>query len=232
MNTYLQETNLLDYNSKIIQDLIKEKKWKDLKLNKRINQIYLFVRDEILFGYNEKDEIKASQVLKEKMGQCNTKSSLLMALLRASGIECRFHGFTIEKSLQKGAFSSFWFKLAPKNIIHSWVEVKYNNHWYNLEGVILDKAYLSKLQEKFKDQSSNFCGYGVFTEDLQNPEVDWNQSDTYIQKLGINQDFGLFDDPDSFFNEYSQDISFIKKFMFKNIIRKSNNKNILSIRKN
>lgn len=229
---YLKETELLDYNNEIIQNLIKEKNWKELELSERINQIYLFVRDEILFGYNEKDEIKASQVLEEKIGQCNTKSTLLMALLRASGIESRFHGFTIEKSLQKGAFSSFWFKLAPKNIIHSWVEVKYKDKWYNLEGVILDKAYLRKLQKRFKNQSSNFCGYGVYTEDLQKPQIDWNKTDTYIQKLGINQDFGLFDDPDSFFKKYSQNISFIKRFMFKNIIRKSNNKNVSSIRKN
>ena len=36
-------------------------------------------------------------------GQCNTKSALLMASLRAVGISWRFHGFTISKPLWKAS---------------------------------------------------------------------------------------------------------------------------------
>ena len=36
-------------------------------------------------------------------GQCNTKSTLLMALLRAVGIPWRFHGFAISKPLWKAS---------------------------------------------------------------------------------------------------------------------------------
>ncbi len=229
-NRYKEETTLLDYSNESIQELIQNREWRELPKKERINKIYLYVRDEILFGYNDKDEIKASQVLKDGIGQCNTKSTLLMALLRAVDIPTRFHGFTIEKSLQKGAFSNIWFKFAPRNIIHSWVEINYNNKWYNLEGVILDKGYLRKLQEKFKDKSEKFCGYGVFTEDLQTPEIDWDESDTYIQKLGINQDFGVFDNPDDFYLNYSQEVSFIKMFLFRTIIKQSNNNNVKKIR--
>ena len=46
-----------------------------------------------------------------------------MALLRSVGIPCRFHGFTIDKHLQKGAITGLPYLLAPKNIIHSWVEI-------------------------------------------------------------------------------------------------------------
>ncbi len=110
------------------------------------------------------------------------------------------------------------------------MEINYNNKWYNLEGVILDIQYLKNLQKKFKDNGTNFCGYGVFTEDLMNPEIDWNESDTYIQKLGINQDFGLFDNPDDFYIDHCQDASFIKKLIFRMFIKKSNNKNVSRIR--
>ena len=65
-----------------------------------------------------------------------------MAILRGVGIQCRLHGFTIDKLLQKGAFTGIWYKLAPQNILHTWVEVKHNQQWFNLEGVILDKKYL------------------------------------------------------------------------------------------
>src|SRR5690606_19872037 len=115
-----------------------------------IKSIYNFVRDEILFGYNQGDTISASQVLKDGYGQCNTKANLFMALLRAVGIPNRIHGFTINKALQKGAITGLWYLLSPKNILHSWVEVYHNGAWYNLEGLILDKTYLTALQKKFK----------------------------------------------------------------------------------
>jgi len=61
------------------------------------------VRDDIRFGYNASDDLPASRVLADRIGQRNTKSTLLMALLRAVDVLCRFHGFTIDKALQKGA---------------------------------------------------------------------------------------------------------------------------------
>ena len=68
---------------------------------------------EIAFGYNTDDMISASEVLKDGYGQCNTKGTLFMALLRAVGIRCRIHGFTIDKKLQKGAMTGIVYKLAP-----------------------------------------------------------------------------------------------------------------------
>ena len=229
-SSYLETTTLLDFNTSSIQALIEKRKWKTLSEKERIGQIYDFVRDEILFGYNEKDELSASEILQEGIGQCNTKSTLLMALLRAVGIPCRLHGFTIDKALQKGAFKGIWYQVAPKNILHTWVEINYQGTWFNLEGVILDQAYLSKLQQKFSSKRKNFCGYGVFTEDLMTPKITWNESDTYIQKLGINQDFGLFDNPDVLYQTHQQELSPLKAFIFKNFIRHSNNKNVSQIR--
>jgi hypothetical protein len=230
MNKYLGETNLLNYNNQEIQKLISKNKWKGLNEENKIKKVYLFVRDEIKFGYNEKDNILASKVLEEGYGQCNTKSTLLMALLRSVGIPCRFHGFTINKDLQKGAISGIWFKLAPKNIIHSWVEVKYKNKWYDLEGVIIDKIYLNKLQNRFKYCKKSFCGFGIYTENLQNPKVDWNGNDTYIQKLGINRDFGIYDNPDEFYKNHKQNLTLIKRIIFSAIIRRVINKNVERIR--
>ena len=107
---------------------------------------------------------RASQVLSDGYGQCNPKATLLMALLRAVGVVTRILGFTIDKALQKGAIKGIWYKLSPKNILHSWVEVHVNGQWYILEGVILDRLYLEKLQSINKHQTTTFCGFGVFTE--------------------------------------------------------------------
>lgn len=114
MNKYLKETKMLDYSNPNIQQLIENRKWLELKEFDRLKSIYNFVRDEILFGYNIDDNIPASKVLKDGFGQCNTKGTLLMALLRACNIPCRVHGFTIDKKLQKGAMTGIVYKMLRK----------------------------------------------------------------------------------------------------------------------
>ncbi len=84
---YLKETKMLDFSAKSIRRLIENRGWGSLPEIERVKAIYNFVKDEILFGYNVDDHIKASRVLKDGYGQCNTKGTLFMALLRA----CIFH---------------------------------------------------------------------------------------------------------------------------------------------
>jgi hypothetical protein len=176
------------------------------------------------------DDITATQVLQDGYGQCNTKATLLMALLRATGIPNRIHGFTIDKALQKGAITGIWYNLSPKNIVHSWVEINLNDKWYFLEGVILDKEYLTKLQEKNKECKTTFCGFGAYTDNFKNPPIDWNLNNTFIQEKGINQDFGLFDTPDEFYAKHKQQLGAFKRFIFRNIVRHKMNKNVEKIR--
>lgn len=197
--SHLEETKLLDFSNESINNLIKREDWIGLGDYDKVYRIYNYVKDDILFGYNEDDYIPASKVLRDGFGQCNTKGILFMALLRAVGIKCRIHGFTIDKYLQRGAIKGIYYKLSPKEIIHSWVEVYYDNRWYNLEGFILDNKYLRNLQNKFSNCTGSFCWYGVATEDFQNPIIQWRGNDTYIQKEGIVKDFGVFDNPDKFF---------------------------------
>ncbi|QQT28720.1 transglutaminase [Sphingobacterium siyangense] len=230
MNNYLKETKILDYSHDSIQKLVNESEWNQLDMISRIKAIYNFVRDEIKFGYNLSDNISASAVLKDGYGQCNTKATLLMALLRATEIPNRIHGFTIDKALQKGAITGIWYKLSPKNILHSWVEILVDEQWYFLEGVILDKIYLAKLQEKNSDCKTTFCGYGAYTDNFKNPPIDWNLNNTFIQDKGINQDFGLFDTPDEFYEQHQQKLNAFERFAFKNIVRHKMNKNVAKIR--
>lgn len=230
LEKYLKETNLLNYSCKSIQTLINERNWRNLDNFEKIEKIYLFVRDEILFGYNISDNISAKKVLSDGYGQCNTKGTLFMALLRAVGIPCRIHAFTINKKLQKGAMTGFVYKNAPEDIFHSWVEVWYNNTWYELEAFILDKKYLENLQKKFSECNGAFCGYGVAVKDFKNPVIDWNVNNTYIQKEGISQDFGIYESPDEMYLKHKQNISKIKEIIFKFIGRKLMNRNVNKIR--
>ena len=226
----LHPTAILDFEHPLLQALIQDRGWRALPETERIGAVYTFVRDEIGFGYNLSDELPASKVLADGIGQCNTKAGLLMALLRGCGIACRCHGFTIHKALQKGAITGVAYWLAPKSIVHSWVEVWFDSRWLNLEGFILDKAYLSQLQRCFARHRGPFCGYGAATPDLQNPPVDWNGGDTYIQKDGINQDFGTYDSPDGFYAAHGVNLSGAKRWLFRNVVRHWMNHNVERIR--
>lgn len=214
---FLSATGLVDYNSASIQRLIAERGWKVLAPADRIGEAYDFVRNEILFGYNADDSLPASRVLADGYGQCNTKGTLLMALLRALDVPCRFHGFTIDKRLQRGVVPELIYPLAPRNIIHSWVEVYHQEKWLDLEGFILDQRVLVALQKRFPDRNS-LCAYGAGTENLHEPSVEWCGASTYIQKTGINHDYGVYDDPDQFYTDHRQ-LSGVRGLLYRYIIR-------------
>ena len=229
MRALLNATPLLDLHNPDLEALAARRSWRTLSPYDRIGAVYDFVRNEIAFGYNESDELPASRVLADGIGQCNTKSTLLMALLRAVGIPCRFHGFTIDKPLQKGAITGLAYWLAPQRIIHSWVEVSLEHRWIALEGFILDTPYLSSLQRRFP-QARDFCGYGAATTNLSSPGVEWHGEDTYIQKEGIAEDFGVFASPDAFYDRHGSNLSGLKRWLYERVIRHRMNRNVRRVR--
>lgn len=230
MDKYLLKTKILDFDSKAISDLVEKKGWKNLDQKNKISSIYNFIRDDIRFGYNKSDDIKASDVLTDGFGQCNTKSTLFMAILRAVGIPCRLHGFTIHKRLQKGLIKGLAYIIAPKEILHSWVEVYFNEKWYRLEGLILDNNYLRGLKKKFRNSEGSFCGFGVDVKDFGNLQIDWNECDTFIQKEGIEKDYGFFDSPDDFYRKHGTNLRGIKKMIYQKLVSKIMNDNVNKIR--
>lgn len=227
----LAETPLLDFSAAPVWQLICARGWNDLPDEERIRRIYLFVRDEVAFGYNADDAIPASRVLADGYGQCNTKGTLFMALLRGCGVPCRVHGFTIDKRLQKGAMTGLVYRKAPDEIFHSWVEVELDGHWYCLEGFILDAAYLRALQSKFAACTGAFCGYGVAVKDFQHPVIDFAPCDTFIQSEGIVRDFGVYNSPDELLREHHQEMSGLRQFSYRHLGRHLMNRNVKRIRR-
>ena len=223
---------MVDFNHPQIKSLIEQRKWRHLSQYEVIDAIYNYVRDEISFGYNADDRIPASQVFKDGYGQCNTKGTLLIALLRAVGVPTRFHGFTIYNELQRGAIPNYLFFFAPKRIIHSWVEVYYKERWINLEGYIIDKPYLKQIQSRFAEDNESFSGFGIATKCLASPDVDWTGEDTYIQSDGIADDFGTYEQPDDFYSNHGSNLTGIKKVLFRYALRHLMNINVNNIRAN
>ena len=229
-NKFTRKTRMLDYDAGSIKNLIENRKWKELDDYKRIGAIYDFVRNEILFGYNRSDTLTAEEILADGYGQCNTKATLLMTLLRATGISCRLHGSEVSKSFQKGATSGIISILAPATVVHTWVEVLYNDKWIALEGVITDEAYLKSVKEKYSDVSGSFARYAISVPELKKLDLNWNGSDTFVQNESVVKDFGVFDDPDSFFEKHQQTWSRLKDFAYVHFGRKVMNRNVAKIR--
>lgn len=227
-DAHLTETPMLDFRSGGLACLIKERGWADLSPTERVGAAYDFVRNEILFGYNTNDILPASKVLDDGIGQCNTKSTLLMALLRGLDIPCRFHGFTIDKSLQRGIVPELFYPLAPRAILHSWVEVRLVDDWIELEGFILDEGVLRSLQRAFPNRDA-LCGYGAGTDSLHSPAVEWNGVGTYIQRTGINRDLGVFDTPDAFYAGHRQ-LSGLRGLLYRYLVRPWMNRRVEKLR--
>lgn len=231
MNPLLEKSKILDYDHTLIQNLIHERGWKYLPPDQRKKEIYKFIRDEIKFGYNKNDSISASEVLQDGYGQCNTKGTLLMALLRAVDIPCQFHGFYIDKIMQRGAVTGLFYLLAPRGIMHSWVEVMDQEKPTILEGFILDKTYIGSLVKRLRPEQKQMCGYGASTSDLPSKIQDWDGvSNTYIQNESITKDLGIYNNPDEFYQKYGTNLKGFKKWIYENYVRYKMNKNVEEIR--
>ncbi|MFZ5645892.1 MAG: transglutaminase-like domain-containing protein [Bacillota bacterium] len=230
MKNYLRETHLLDYNHPKIQQLVNDRKWSEKDEFEKIKQIYSFVRNEIVFGYNSKDEFKASEILEQGYGQCNTKSILLMALLRVVGIPTRIHGFLIDKTMQKGALVGLTYLLAPSKITHAWVEVYYNGNWIALEGVIPDDNFYNAVKNKLQKRKDGYYGYAIAVRDKCADNLCFVGKDTYSQSLAITDDCGIYDSPELFFEKYNNTPTPFKQFLFEKILSKRLNRRLEKIR--
>ncbi|MBE0366326.1 transglutaminase-like domain-containing protein [Pseudoalteromonas aurantia] len=229
MHNYLSNTKLLNYQHIQIQTLITNKNWLVINQTQALKSIYDFVMNDIKFAYSSEDCLSASTVLYQGYGQCNTKGTLLMALLRAVGIPCRLQGFTISNNLKQGIIPNWILTLAPAQIIHSWVEVYLDDRWLELEGYIIDQDYLNAIQSRFKTHLGSFIGYAIATPSLQNPNNQFNGQNTYIQHKSIIASLGHFDNPDDFYQQH-HNLSGVKKWLYKYLLRHIINRRIAGIR--
>ncbi|MEA1987290.1 MAG: transglutaminase-like domain-containing protein [Candidatus Marinimicrobia bacterium] len=230
MDRFTENTKLLNYNHKLIRELNSQKQWSQLDEYDKISEIYNYVKNEILFGYTDSDNIKASDVLQQEFGNGTTKSILLMALLRSNGIPCRFKGMKIKKEIHKGAITGMGYSILPTNINHGWTEIFFNEKWIVLEGVTIDDGYLNTILSLFKNIKRNLNGYAIAIIDRSELNTSWNGKNTYVQRGGIVKYLEVFNSPDDFFKYYKSNLTGLKHFIFKNFLMKKINRNVIKIR--
>lgn len=230
MKKYLKETPILDFSSPPLFRLSTTMAVKIKNEKVRTLEVYKFVRDSILFGFNENDNIPASKVILEGKGYSNTKANLLMAALRNEDVPCRIHFFKVTKKLYRGLLPKSLYSLLPDKLIHSWVEVYLDGKWLAMEGVVLDRKYLKAVQ-KLVGKCGPFTGYGVAVDDLCNINIKWNLRDTFIQHRAIVEDLGVYATPDEFYEKYGTNFNGLTGLIYRKLIMKKLNENIEKIRR-
>jgi transglutaminase-like putative cysteine protease len=105
MQEYLQPTEFLNFNDKIVRDFAEQHAIGETDIEKAIN-LYLAVRDG--FQYNpyvldlRREGLQASDLLKRNRGYCVEKAVLLSACARAVGIPSRLSFYIVKNHIATG----------------------------------------------------------------------------------------------------------------------------------
>lgn len=184
--TYLESSYFLDFESKIIQNLISEFKNENLTPNQKAIGIYTKVRDGYKYDpYHislQENNYRSSVIAKKQTGNCVDKSILLISCLRGLNIPARLHlgkvknHIAVDRLIEK--FGSN--ELTP----HGMVDVYLNNTWLKMS-----PAFNASLCEKFKVAPLEFDG--KTSSYLQAYNSDGNLFMEYTQDYGFFEDVPL-----------------------------------------
>lgn len=163
----------------------------------RAVRLHDFVRDHIRFGWAPAfDRCRASEVLRDGVGFCNTKATLLAALLRAAGIPARIHCATIHRNILHGL-------LRPPQVFldHSYVEAWLGGQWIGFDSYNIDRPLHTAAMARCSSEGLRM-GYGVHA----GGTTEWDgRSPAFVQFVDdgsvanfSDEDFGSFPDLTAF----------------------------------
>lgn len=194
---------------------------KDAKTDRdRLECIFLFVRDEIEFGFPVNgDLVPAHETIESGVGQCNTKAALFLALCRASDLPSRIHFSLISKEIQKGFFTGFAYWLMPKYISHSWIEVEIDGKWRRIDSFINDMPLHTAAEQELARRGWT-CGLSLA---LSNGRANANlriEKEAFSQMAAVTDDHGTWDDPADYYSSdlYRNRPGFLKLWIYRLLI--------------
>lgn len=158
---------------------------------------FTFVRDEIKFGFARGFwDAKASDVLASGIGYCNTKSTLFIALLRASGIPARQVFMDIHASVLHGIIDP-----GTPYVDHSYVEVFLNGSWIATDAYIIDSALFATAQKR-TIREDRILGYGVHATGSNHWDglsMSFSQFNALDPRIISMRDWGVYQDVGDFY---------------------------------
>mgnify|MGYP006147382039 FL=1 len=141
--------------------------------------------------------VPALVVLQLKRGDCHTKSTLLVALLRSLDIPARLRFVSLHADFLQGIID-----LGDQPVEHCCVEVLLDGRWRAIDSHVMDLSLAEASRQRLLDESRS-VGYGMHVRG----SVDWDgDSDSFTpfvtddpQHMPL-KDWGVFDDPYQFYS--------------------------------
>lgn len=193
----------------------------------RLEKLFHYVRDEIQFGFPAGgDFVRASETIESRFGQCNTKSTALLALCRAAGIPARIRFSLISKEIQHGFFAGLAYALMPPRISHSWVEVLVDGRWRRIDAYINDKPLQEHAVAALRRRGWR-TGFSVALPRSGEPGIDLDLDDEkFSQMAAVTDDHGTYDDPSAYYadSRYQNRPGKFKLWMYRHLIGRVNDR--------
>jgi|APMed6443717190_1056831.scaffolds.fasta_scaffold01655_6 hypothetical protein len=224
------QPKLSDFDHPVVQDKAKELIRQGASREENLKSIFLYLRDEIKFGFPPKwDNVKASETIGYMTGYCNTKATLFHAFCKIAEIPSRIHAGLIDLNIMRGIFPSYAYPVLPYAGGHSWMEVEIDGSWKPIDSYINDtplyEAALNRLLSGNKK-----TGYSLSLE--KGPtSCEFNFGETGFVHMGaVVRDHGIWDDfSDYMASDQYMALSGIKLKIFQSFTR-SGNRNIAKLR--
>ena len=190
---------LADFTAPSVQDKARELTRDAKSPRDKLARLFLFVRDGIAFGFPpEGDFVRASETLERGLGQCNTKATLLLALCKAAGLSARIHFSLISREIQKGFFTGIAYRLLPRELSHSWIEVEIDGQWRRIDTFINDLALFDAAKAEVRRRGWQ-TGFSVALKDGEaSAELDL-EHEAFQQMQAVTDDHGSWDDPADYY---------------------------------
>lgn len=152
----LAPTKLVQSDHPDIIALVRRVAPDDLPPAEKATRIFNFVRDEIKFGFGPRFyDHTASQIAALRRGYCNTKGTLIVAMLRAAGIPARQVFVDIDASILFGIVDP-----GTPFVDHSYVEIRLGHKWVATDAYIVDSKLFTAAQRRLTAEGKSL-GYGV-----------------------------------------------------------------------
>jgi len=193
------DQKLADYDIPLVREIAQRLTGDAITVREKLDRLFHYVRDDIKFAFPQNgDLVKASTTIRLKKGQCNTKSTLFLALCKAVEIPARIHFSLITKEIQRGLFTGLGYHLMPPLLSHSWTEVEIEGQWRRIDSYINDQDFYlaarSELQKKQWD-----TGYSVSCPGGE-CSCDFNiDLEVFVQMGAVVVDHGVWDDPSDYY---------------------------------
>lgn len=159
-----------------------------------------FVRDNIDFGFNKYfDATPPDYLLACGNGHCNPKSRLMLELFRAAGIESHQHFVVIPKEILKDAIPPSRYWMIPKELCHSYVDVKVEGKWCAIDSFIVDTPLLKGGRARLAKENRSL-GYGVHIDSINTWDGRSNAFSQFSPSMLI-EDHGQVDNLESYFKD-------------------------------